>query len=285
MADKYYFDDSINGKGKQNHTHYLNDKPLMGTSTVLGVLAKPLTWWASGLAVGHLGWTPVNEKYWEDGKYKTRKAPTKPRLDAAASRLDDIVLMSDVEYLATLDEAYKAHAVKLDTSAQKGTDMHHELELYIKKAIANNNAQPYFDVENPHPAVVLFSEWAMANVNRFIASEAYCYSRRLWTGGIVDVVYEDRHGKCGLLDFKSAQEAYDSHFMQNAGYDIAISENGIFTKEGELIMEMESRFNHYAVLPYGLPEPQVSLRENTLDYQEAFEACVTLYRLMNPKKF
>lgn len=285
MGDEYRFDDSINAKGKQNHTHYLNDKPLMGTSTVLEVLSKPLQWWASGLAVGHLGWTSINEKYWEAGKYKTRRAPAEPRLEAASGRLLEIKKMYPEEYLRTLDEAYKAHAVKLDASAQKGTDMHYELEKYIEGAIKFNQSQPYFDTQNPHPAVVLFSEWAMVNVNRFIASEAYCYSKRLWTGGIVDVVYEDRYGKFGLLDFKSAQEAYDSHFMQNAGYDIAISENGIFTKEGELIMEMEQRFSHYAVLPYGLPEPQVSRKENTLDYQEGFEACVTLYRLMNPKKF
>jgi hypothetical protein len=285
MADKYRFDDSINAKGKQNHVHYLNDKPLMGTSTVLSVLAKPLVWWAAGLAVGQLGWTPVNEKYWEDGKYKTRKRPIEPRIEAAGTKLAEIKEMLDDEYLALLDAGYKAHAVKLDDSADVGKNMHYELEMYIKRAIDDNHSEPFFDTENPHPAVVLFSEWAMANVNRFIASEAYCYSKRLWTGGIVDVVYEDRHGKYGLLDFKSAQEAYDSHFMQNAGYDIAISENGIFTKEGELIMEMEQRFSHYAVLPYGLPEPQVSRKENTLDYQEGFEACVTLYRLMNPKKF
>lgn len=285
MSDKYRFDDSVNAKGKQNHTHYLNDIPLLGTSTVLGVLSKPLTWWSAGLAVAHLGWTPVNEKYWEDGKYKTRKADPVPRLTAAARRFNEIKGLSNGEYLQTLDDAYKAHAVKLDTSAQVGTDMHAELEKYIKQAIEKNNSVPYFDTDNPHPAVVLFSEWSMVNVNRFIASEAYCYSKRLWTGGIVDVVYEDRHGKYGLLDFKSAQEAYDSHFMQNAGYDIAISENGIFTKTGELILEMDKLFNHYAVLPYGLPEPQVSLKENTLDYQEGFEACVTLHKLMSKKQF
>ncbi len=38
--NRYDFDDSVNPKtGKQKHVHYLDDKPLLGTSTVLGVLA------------------------------------------------------------------------------------------------------------------------------------------------------------------------------------------------------------------------------------------------------
>ena len=40
---------------EKEHIHTLDDKPLMGTSTVVGIIAKPLTYWASGLAVGKLG--------------------------------------------------------------------------------------------------------------------------------------------------------------------------------------------------------------------------------------
>ena len=45
----YKFDD-------KNHLHTLNGKALTGTSSIGNVLAKPLTWWASGLAVSKLGW-------------------------------------------------------------------------------------------------------------------------------------------------------------------------------------------------------------------------------------
>ena len=40
---------------EQDHIPALDGKPLMGTSTVVGVLSKPLTWWAAGEAVKKLG--------------------------------------------------------------------------------------------------------------------------------------------------------------------------------------------------------------------------------------
>lgn len=284
MSDQYRFDDSVNSKtGKQKHVHYLNDKPLLGTSTVLGVLSKPLTWWASGLAVSHLGW--IHSKI--DGKVR----PRSERLEALHPRFCEIKAMDTEQFLDCLDEAYKAHSVKLDTSAEAGVDMHAELESYVKTCIDGNHGKPVRD-RSEHAAVDLFSQWAVENVSRFIASEAYCYSKRLWTGGIVDLVYENTVGNLALLDFKSAKEAYDSHFLQNAGYDIAISENGIFTKDGELVSSPSEyhSFTHYSVLPFGMPEPTVIHNDaengKTVNaYKAGFEACVTLHKLIGRSKF
>lgn len=281
--DKYQFDDSIieagRGKGTRRHTHLLNGQPLYGTSTVLGVLAKPLTWWASGLAVGHLGWT--HHKI--DGK---APRPVEDRLATLQPRFNEIKAMSTPEFLDCLDQAYKAHSVKLDTSAQAGIDMHSELESYVKLCISGNNGKPVID-QSEHKAVGFFSEWAVENVDRFIASEAYCYSKRLWTGGIVDLVYCDKNGEMGLLDFKSAKEAYDAHFMQNAGYDIAIRENGILDKDGKVAVHAEryAPFVRYSVLPFGMPELTVIHRENVADYKNGFEACVTLHKLIGKAPF
>ena len=49
------------------HLHSLDDKPLTGTSTVCGVLYKPLTWWAAGKTLEVLGWTNSKKKI--DGEY------------------------------------------------------------------------------------------------------------------------------------------------------------------------------------------------------------------------
>lgn len=273
--NRYKFDDSVNPKtGKQKHVHYLDDKPLLGTSTVLGVLAKPLTWWASGLAVGHMGWTHPKI----DGK---KPRPIEERLEVLQPRFDEIKAMSEAEFLDCLDQAYKAHSVKLDTSAEAGIDMHSELESYVKLCISGNYGSPLRDASE-HTAVEMFSNWAVENVEKFIASEAYCFSERLWTGGIVDLVFQARDGTFGLLDFKSAKDAYDTHFMQNAGYDIAISENGIFTKNGDLVsIPFAAGFSHYSVLPFGMPEPTVIRKENVSDYKAGFEACITIYKLFN----
>lgn len=275
--DKYRFDDSVNDKGKERHVHLLNGEPLFGTSTVLNVLSKPLTWWASGLAVTHLGW--IHSKI--DGK---AVRPLENRLEILRPRFQEIKQMTEVEFLGCLDEAYKAHSVKLDKSAEAGTDMHAELESYVKLCIEGNNGKPVPDTSG-HKAVEIFAAWSQENVRHFIASEAYCYSKRLWTGGIVDLVFKDVTGKYALLDFKSAKEAYDAHFMQNAGYDIAICENGILTKEGKMVCTFESGFDYYAVLPFGMPEPVVISKTNTTDYRNAFEACVTLHKLIGKSKF
>ena len=41
MENRYKFD-------AKEHLHSLDSKPLVGTSTVMGIVAKPLTWWAAG---------------------------------------------------------------------------------------------------------------------------------------------------------------------------------------------------------------------------------------------
>lgn len=41
------------------------------------------------------------------------------------------------------------------------------------------------------------------------------------------------------MDFKSSKEAYLSQFFQIEGYDIAISENGIFDADGKHIGVVE----------------------------------------------
>ena len=44
------------------------------------------------------------------------------------------------KYLALLDSAYRAHADVLTKSADKGTDMHAELEYYVERIIADGGA-------------------------------------------------------------------------------------------------------------------------------------------------
>jgi len=113
----------INEKGE--HLHTLDGKPLIGTSTVVGVMAKPLTWWAAGLAVKELGWIRK-----ADPRKATRsecEENDKERMRAAIDRLDAYKMMYAGDYIKLLDKAYRAHADSLTKSADKGTDMHADL--------------------------------------------------------------------------------------------------------------------------------------------------------------
>lgn len=263
------------------HLHTLDGRPLIGTSTVLKVLSKPLTYWAAGLAVAELGW--IKElKPWDKPR-PTKEAIEKngvARFNAAFRAQEKIKGMDALDFLALLDKAYKAHATNLKTTAGVGTDMHAELEKYVKTCIAEHGGVPQLpDVE--YKAVAIFALWAKENVKRFIASEAHCYSEALWTGGIVDLVYEDLTGKLVIMDFKSSKDAYLSQFFQDAGYDIAISENGVLDKDGNLITKLERSIDAYAVFPFGMEKPEPQFHFDTKGAQEGFKAAVVLHRLLN----
>jgi hypothetical protein len=258
MMNRYHFNE-------EQHLHTLDGKSLSGTSSIVGVLNKPgLTWWASGKALEPLGWTP------------TKTAPSKRGI-ASIAKLGEIKKMHGKEYLELLDKCYRNHKDSLEKSADKGIDLHSELERYIKYSMDKNGADVILD-ERIKP----FAEWSEKNVKRFLWSEAHCYSERLWTGGICDAGCLLNDGTVALIDFKSSREAYLGHFFQCAGYDIAISENSILNSKGEYTgIKLDLKISKYIIFPFGAKtlEPW----ENKLpieDLKKGFEACTQIYRIM-----
>lgn len=260
--NRYNFDEA-------NHIHKLDGKPLIGTTTALNVLAKTLTWWASGLAVKEFGWT------------NSKEVDKETRLNTAGIVLNEVAQMTTEEYLSKLDKAYKAHSVKLDKSADAGTDMHKELEKYVKVCIEINGGVPML-VDTDHEAVKIFSAWALENVKRFIVSEGHAYSEKLWVGGIMDLMYEDKEGRLVILDFKSAKEAYMSHFFQCAGNDLEASESGVLDKDGNVIYDLKGRaVEYYGVFPFGAKNPKPEFYYDTTKARQGFENCVSLHKIIN----
>src|SRR3990167_917010 len=115
---------------KGEHRHELGGKPLLGTSSVVGVLAKPLTWWASGMVCGIFGWlNPKNN-------------PVEALKSRAGEVLEQIKGLDTESYLFLLEKAYKAHNEKKEISAEEGTNMHSLLEDYVKKMITDQGGKP-----------------------------------------------------------------------------------------------------------------------------------------------
>lgn len=260
---------------KGEHLHTLDGKPLMGTTTVTGVLAKPLTWWASGLAVGSLGWVK---------KLDTRQSSkdevamnARIRLESSKHALETLKTLSPEEYLKKLDDAYRAHSVKLSSSAQAGTDMHELLENYVKAHMAGLLES----VNYSDPRVKLFHEWTGKNVKRFLWAEGYCYSQKMWTGGCSDVGAELLDGSIVIIDFKSSKEAYDSHFIQIGGYAIMVEENGIVNFVGEPILKLEKPISQFIVFPFGASQVEPCVKYNVDEYKLGFEACLVLHKILN----
>jgi hypothetical protein len=263
---KYLFND-------KEHVHLLDDKPLIGTSTACKIISKPLTWWASGMAVATLGWK--NSKLMVNGKYKT--VPAQERLDHAAKFFEELKGYTLEQYINKLDEAYGAHNVRLKDAAADGTDLHAELEKYVKNQIAarelgTKDTTKYPDVIKP------FVEWAKVNVDHFLFSEIHCYSEKYWLGGIVDAGAVLKDGARVVIDFKSAKAAYFDHFIQIALYDIQLMENGGFDKNGKQLMKFAQPFDRYLVVPFGSVPLEIKERYDIKEFREAAIAAVTLYR-------
>lgn len=254
---------------KEFHAHTYCDKPLLGTSTVVGIISKPLTWWAAGLAVAKFGW--INK-----GNAKTGWVDKAKRLSNAIAFFSKIKKMSDEEYLDLLDEAYAAHSKKLDSSAKEGTDLHAELEHYVRAHMGLSPMRADYDER-----IIPFINWTNENVEKFLWSEIHCYSDKLWVGGISDCGVLLKNGKTGIIDFKSSKDSYESQFIQCAGYDIQLTENGGFTDNGYKTLTLDKPIEFYAIIPFGAPQFTIDFRYNVEELREGFKACVTLYKINN----
>jgi hypothetical protein len=258
----YKFDD-------KNHTHLIFKdgewKPLTGTSSVGGVLAKPLTWWAAGLAVEKFGWLNPRTNTVDSVHTALKKGYEK------------VTNLSLEAYANLLDEAYYAHSVNLKETAQAGTDLHLELEQFVKAEMAGNKKRFSKRIE---PYVF----WSNKNIKRYLASEAHCFDEQQWVGGIVDAVAEMNDGKLAVIDFKSSKEAYTNQFIQCGGYSLQLNANGIWESNDIENKKLGKPIEVLIIVPFGGQKLEPSMRYDVSVYEQAFKYCVSLYRLTEMDK-
>lgn len=251
---KYHFDESV-------HVHYLDDQPLFGTSTVVGILSKPLTWWSSGKAVEVLGWSNKNIE-----------PDINKRLATAKPIFDKVKTLQLPEYLGLLDKAYANHSVFLKDSATAGTDLHADLEAYVKLTMQGQK-----DIKYPE-RIQPFVDWCAKFVKRFLWSELHCYSESLWLGGICDCGVEMQNGDIGVIDFKSAKDAYWEHFVQAAGYAIQLEENGGYDAQGTKMFTLSKPIEFIAILPFGAKDIIPRTNHDLKGLKECFCSTLQLYK-------
>lgn len=255
--NKYAFD-------KENHLHTLDGIALTGTSSIADVLAKPLTWWASGLAVEKFGWR--NPK-----KFSPEECAI-----ACEQGLERVKNLTRDEYATLLNQAYRAHKDSLDKSAVKGTNLHEELEKFVKAEMGIWN----YEIRDLDKRILPFVEWAENNVEKFLFSEAHTYSERLWIGGIIDAGAKLKDGSIAIIDFKSSKEAYINQFIQVGGYALQAEENGIFDENGENNQKLEGPVTKLIIVPFGADPVLPVIMSDVSAYKDGFEAAVKLYRLI-----
>lgn len=259
------------------HMHTLGGRPLIGTSSVASVLSKPLTYWASGLAVMQLG--VPDAKILTKVKNKAATVEEVKALYASCGVFLELLKGMEVEsYVKLMQKAYTAHATTLKDKAVEGTDLHAELERFVKWHMGEKKDNDYGQFD---PKIQPFIEWTIKNVKRFIYSESHCYSEKLWVGGISDCAAELNDGKVVVIDFKSSKEAYPVHFFQIAGYDLEIEENGWFDRNGKLLGKLEKKVEGYIVVPFGASIIQPVYSDRVDVYKDMFKHTLALYKFLN----
>lgn len=253
------------------HAHWLDDKPLLGVTTVLGIISKELTWWASGMCASEFGW--VNPKH-------NKKEDV---LIAAGKGWEKVIRCQNYEeYTELLNKAYRAHNTKKEKRASEGTDTHAEVEKYIRFKM-NGGEVAVTDDElfayTPPESILPFVKWCDINVKRFLFSEIHCYSESLWVGGKTDFGYENMDGNYVLADVKSRDKDYFSDFVQCGGYDLLLRENGGFDKDGNKIWSWEKPFTCHAMFPITEKFREPVIKKNVSSNQYAFISAIQLYKL------
>lgn len=176
---------------EKNHRYTLDEKPVTGVTTILGVIAKPaLINWSANMAVDYMC-----EHIGELLKFPINKENT-----------DKI-----------LKEARKAHCMKRDKAADIGTIAHKQIENWI-------NGDPLDEVDSKVRKMVdNFIGWADKNKVEFLASEKQVYSEKNWFAGTYDFLCKI-DGKTYLGDVKTSSGIYPEMFFQCAAYQICEEE-------------------------------------------------------------
>jgi len=251
---------------KEEHIHILNGSPMTGTSSIGNVLAKNLTWWAAELsAVECLESGEKIETIRQEYEEAVESGNKKEAIDALQRKYP------------IFKKARFAHFNSRNKSAKSGTDLHEILERWVKSEMGKGKNIDITQAELIKP----FIEWSKENVKKFIASEAHCYSKELWVGGIVDAVVELNDGTLAVIDFKSSKAVYITHYIQTSLYAIEIDENGLFSSDGEHQMKLDKKIGALIVVAFGAEVVKPEIRTQIDKYKKGAEAAVLLYRLMD----
>lgn len=243
---KYQFD-------RENHIHLLDGQPLHGTSTVVKEVMPPfLAKWGAQCAVDSL----------KEGGKKAK---------------DGVTVTTEL-----LDSAVLAWSKVRDAAADKGTDMHAELEKYVKACLEKEGGKPLVygvggQLEGELETVAAFSKWSVENVSRFIFAEAHSFSKDVWVGGIIDCLARMKNGEIAVIDFKSSKEAYFNQFVQCAGYALQLDESGWGDFDGRNWFH-SGLVGSLIVIPFGAKTFKPERIENVAGFKDVFKNVVEVYK-------
>ncbi len=235
--DNFTFDSKL-------HAYTLDGKPLIGVTSVLGVIAKPAL----------VGWAAKMTAEW---------------IRENCIRAGDEWLVKEEE----LQEAVKAHTKKKESAGTKGTDVHAEVEEYIKRMIDDMDGNAHAMNPGFSKMAQEFIKWSVDNKVQFLASEKRIFSREWWVAGTADFTCVI-DGKRYVGDLKTMKKVWDrTPFFQVAAYRKMLEEIGEEPYDGTLIVNINKETSE-------LTEHRSYRTEAD---QSCFEAALALYRNLELK--
>jgi hypothetical protein len=217
---------------EKRHCHSLNGKPLIGITSALQIISKPfLIQWSANMAC-----------------------------DYVKNNLKDLKDLDKV-----LQEAKVAHRKKKEKAGSWGTDVHLLISDFIKTGI-----EPEEKDETKLKAFNNFKKWAEDNKVKFLESEKHLYSKNMWTGGIMDLMFE-MDGKKYIGDIKTSSGIYNEAFYQIAGYHLMLKDMGQGEDvEGYIVINLKKDGTM-----------DLKLANNLKINQDIFMYVLNLYKLTN----
>lgn len=191
------------------HAYTLDGKPMIGVTSVLSVINKPmLIQWSANMACDEI------EDY---VKYDlSERIPA----ETVCQNLLTHVIKS----------ARTAHRKKKEAAGQAGTDVHAIIEEIIKKSIGDSSWDMSFASSGNEvidSQVRHFLTWAKDKNVKFLASELRMYSKKLFCAGTADFICEI-DGKLYVGDVKTSSGIYPEHFIQASAYAHMAREMGLY---------------------------------------------------------
>lgn len=247
---------------EKKHCYKLDGRLLSGVTTIIdGTSSKQnLIGWAANMAVDYI----------QDSRLWTHGEGDKPYFDCSTSTLERV-----------LQEARTAYAKRRDKAASKGTDTHAIVENYIIYCIETLEGRPsglVWDKQgHDFSQIQPFMDWALKNVERFIAAEQRLYSEKHHFAGTCDFIAMI-DGKLTIGDLKTFPKMWSADaFIQMGAYSLAYTEMSGARPEQSVVVKMcdpaDERLKKYGGSAFSV-YPRYALEED----EEMFLTRLKMYR-------
>jgi hypothetical protein len=229
---------------EKKHLYFVQDNPIVGVTTVCGVLNKPAL----------VGWAANQGAEFARTFLQPGQSLNEAQIDALCSGIKS------------------AHRKRTTAAADIGTTVHSWAENYAKGVTLDVPEN-----EQAKAAVESFLQWTEIHDVVFEESERKIFSRQHRYAGTVDTI-ATVDGKRLVIDFKTSTGLWDEMRLQLAAYRFALEEEGFGPFEGRMILRFAKDGSGFYT-----HDLETAPKAYERDWR-GFAACLEAYKVMQEIK-